>query len=418
MEPGRPGAGGDADHRDRRRAPATRARPVPRDGEPAHGAGPRSARRARTAGSRRWWATARARARRAAGRAAAAGHVPGARRGPGSCSKVALHAIRWSRATLLHPAGAAASAAPAAAASAAPPLRRRPCRSPSHPSASSPATSASTCTPSPAPEPAGVITRDDVRAAAAASNVTFAGQNRTDSRGRRAGSAPRADPRRPQGHRGRDGGQRVHRAARHGVPRRRRHRDDGAARPAAGRSRVRRRRAEPAGVRRQGRLPGRCAAPRCSTPSGTSRPARSSTTTGCGSGSRRPRRAACSSRRSATPTPSRCASWPRPCTSWPRRPGPAAPRRPTSPAARSRSPTSACSASTPARRSSTPARPGSSPWGRSRRRPGWSTGRSRCARCASSRCRSTTGWSTASRGRGSWPTSARCSTDPGLALTW
>ena len=55
--------------------------------------------------------------------------------------------------------------------------RRRPCRSPSRPSASSPATSASTCAPSPAPEPAGVITRDDVRAAAAASNVTFAGQN-------------------------------------------------------------------------------------------------------------------------------------------------------------------------------------------------------------------------------------------------
>ena len=50
-------------------------------------------------------------------------------------------------------------------------------------------------------------------------------------------------------------GQRLHRAARHGVPRRRRHRDHGAAHAAAGLPRVRRRAAEPAGVRRQGGLP-------------------------------------------------------------------------------------------------------------------------------------------------------------------
>ena len=48
------------------------------------------------------------------------------------------------------PAGAAASAASLGRLP-----RPRPCRSPSHPSASSPVTSASTCTPSPAPEPAG-----------------------------------------------------------------------------------------------------------------------------------------------------------------------------------------------------------------------------------------------------------------------
>jgi pyruvate dehydrogenase E2 component (dihydrolipoamide acetyltransferase) len=81
----------------------------------------------------------------------------------------------------------------------------------------------------------------------------------------------------------------------------------------------------------------------------------------------------------------------------------------TSSAARSPSPTWACSASTPAPRSSTRARRGSWPSARSSRRPGSSTGSWPCARCASWRCRSTTGSSTASRARGSSPTSARCS---------
>ena len=83
--------------------------------------------------------------------------------------------------------------------------------------------------------------------------------------------------------------------------------------------------AEPARVRRQGRLPGAAPHSGAQRAVGRARRARSSTTTGCGSGSPRPRRAACSSRRSATPTRSRCASWPPPCTSWPPRPGPAAP---------------------------------------------------------------------------------------------
>ena len=229
VEPGRHGAGRDADHRDRDGrggAAPTAAAATPRAGRRAGRA--RSARRARTAGSRRWSATARARV----------GDPPPAprrrhRRRRGSAAPRRRHRRARHRGLPRSPCRAAvgrtgrAPATGAAGQAAGPQARPRPRRRPArrrrhrgrrgdHPRRR--------------------------RAPLGGRRTRHPRARPADARGRRAGGAPGADPRRPQGHRGGHGGQRVHRAARHGVPRRRRHGDDGAARPAAGRPGVRRRR--------------------------------------------------------------------------------------------------------------------------------------------------------------------------------
>ena len=86
--------------------------------------------------------------------------------------------------------------------------------------------------PSPAAGDGGVITRADVDAAVAGPRRTGAASSGRSAPRRPDDRRRAADPDqgRPQAHRRRDGGQRVHRAARHGVPDRRRHPDDEAAR--------------------------------------------------------------------------------------------------------------------------------------------------------------------------------------------
>ena len=95
--------------------------------------------------------------------------------------------------------------------------------------------------------------RDD----AAAANDSRRRPRPVPAERRRRPRAPDPGQGDPQGHRGRDGGQRVHRAARHRVPDRRRDPDDGAAGPAARPAGIRRRSSStPAGLRRPRGLPG------------------------------------------------------------------------------------------------------------------------------------------------------------------
>ena len=107
----------------------------------------------------------------------------------------------------------------------------------------------------------GLITRADVEAAASGTAGARRGRRaRRRASGDRAGGCrppgrdAHPDQGRAQAHRGRDGAQRVHRAARHRVPHDRRHRDDGAAPRHPRRPRVRRAQGDAAHGRREGRL--------------------------------------------------------------------------------------------------------------------------------------------------------------------
>ena len=100
--------------------------------------------------------------------------------------------------------------------------------------------------------PNGVVTRDDVEAAARTGGDTAPAAPAAARRRPLAARDPPADQGRTQAHRGGDGEQRVHRAARHGVHHLRRHRDDGAARPGRRAPRVPRGQGQPAAVRGQG----------------------------------------------------------------------------------------------------------------------------------------------------------------------
>ena len=118
----------------------------------------------------------------------------------------------------------------------------------------------------------GVVTRADVERG---SRGPAGGTHRQPQRG--SGGARGADPgpRRAQ-HDGRgDGAQRLHRAARHRVPARRRHARRCAGATAPGRARVRRGPGVAAAARRQGAAARRAPAPDDQLPPGTRRPGRS-----------------------------------------------------------------------------------------------------------------------------------------------
>ena len=362
----------------------------------------RSARPAPTAGSPPWSATARAPARstrrprrgptrRAAARRSGAAATGEPDTGP---DRPCQPRRRDRRGT-----AAAGAAGQAAGAQAGPGPRRRPAGGDRH-------------------RAGGVITREDVEALA----------RRRQREPAPARSAPAASPGgerrepirgRPQGHRGGHGGQRVHRAARDRVPGRRRHRDDGAARPGC--------------------------EPPASSPSVKLTPLAFVAKAVCLAARRTPEvnahwdeaageivyydrvqlghrrghparadRAQDPRRRHAR----RCASWPSPSASSPPPPGPAGPRRPTWSAAPSRSPTSACSGWTPARRSSTRARRRSWPSARSSRRPGWWTASWRCARSCQLALSFDHRLVDGEQGSRFLADVGALLTDPGLALTW
>ena len=190
---------------DRADAGADRRRRRPPTGADAG----RSARR-RTAGSRRWSATARDAGAAASGPRRAGGRAPAAR------------PRRSGRRTQTAP-------------------RRRRQRAPAALAGTAPAATVPLAKP-----PVRKLAKDlgiDLRARRRHRRRRRDHPRRRRARRRRPRRAGRAAgtarasagtrQRRPQGDRRRDGGQRVHRAARHGVPHRRRHGDDGAARAAA-----------------------------------------------------------------------------------------------------------------------------------------------------------------------------------------
>ena len=130
-------------------------------------------------------------------------------------------------------------------------------------------------TPSPAPAPAASspAPTSTPRPPAPARPTRRSGGLRC--RVRSGGGAADPDQGRAQAHRRRDGGQRLHRAARHGVPHRRRDPDDEAA-PAARRpAGAGRRQGQPAAVRGQGAAARRPPAPDGQQLAGTRRPRRS-----------------------------------------------------------------------------------------------------------------------------------------------
>ena len=157
-----------------------------------------------------------------------------------------------------------------------------PRRSPSRRCASWPRTSASTSPRSTPTGPNGTVSRDDVQSAAptdrvrARLGVDQPGQRR--ARGTTGDAGP--DQGRAQAHRRGHGAERVHRAARDRVRHLRRHRDDGAARPGRRASRVPGREGQsPLLFVAKAVHPRGCARRRRSTPPGTTRPARSCSST-------------------------------------------------------------------------------------------------------------------------------------------
>ncbi len=131
----------------------------------------------------------------------------------------------------------------------------------------------------------GLITRDDVRnfvgggdLPAAPQDLAGAPAQARPSGAGRAGN-PHADQGRPEVHGRRHGLQRLHRAARHGVPDRRRHPHHGTAGEAQGQPRVCRLQAHAADPRGQGRADRPAATTPRSTPGGTRPTRRSSSST-------------------------------------------------------------------------------------------------------------------------------------------
>ncbi len=200
-------------------------------------------------------------------------------RRPGGCG-------RRARPGAVEPVAPAAPAVePAAATVPAAPRVRRSGRGPRRRCASWPRISASTSRPSPAPGSPGSSPGTTSATSSAAETCrwqpgTCAGvpAQATAAGAGRAGN-PHADQGRAQVHRRRHGRQRVHRAARHGVPDRRRHPDHGAAGEAQGQPRVCRLQAHAADPGVQGRADRAARTTRRSTPAGTRPTRRSSSTT-------------------------------------------------------------------------------------------------------------------------------------------